>query len=47
MQVITQVALRKNLTSIKLQFNIIMPVAKKFRQINTNTHVQWTLKTCI
>ena len=29
MQVITQVALRKNLTSIKLQFNIMLPVAKK------------------
>ena len=47
MQVITQVALRKNLTSIKLLSGIMMPVAKKFRQINTNTHVQWTLKTCI
>ena len=47
MLAITQVALRKNLTSTKLQFNIMMPVAKKFRQINTNTHVQWTLKTCI
>ena len=37
MQVITQVGLRKNLASIKLQFNIMMPVAKKI-QANQYEH---------
>ena len=37
MQAITQAALRKNLTSIKLQFNIMTPVAKKI-QANQYEH---------
>ena len=37
----------KTLHPFNLQFNITMPVAKTFRQLNTNSHVQWKLKTCI
>ena len=37
----------KNLHPFNLQSNIMMPVTKTFRQFDTNSHVQWTIKTCI